>query len=366
MGLYLSIAFFLLFGLCAELATKRKRAAITLENSTLPRENKRTRLQILFFIGVMLVLWFLTAYRSANMGNDTKNYIMYFNVFGNFGISTDSRIEIGYQILNIVVSKISKDPYFFLGVVATICYIGTGVYIFKYADNIVFSTILVFPVVYSFFASGLRQAIAMVICLYAYQAIKNKKLVLAFILIAFASSFHTTAWLLLLLLVHKFIPKRPFFVVSLFGIFVALSLTGIMDNIFTVLLGNYGGYYEKEGMTDGWLGITYYCLRNLVFYILVYLSYRGNVKKNSLALSTFSLLLITVAFGFSLNLFSRATNYFLLISIVELPNAIHRGKLQNKRLLTFLVIFVMVLYFLVTLIIRPEWNNLYPYEFYWN
>ena len=366
MGLYLSIAFFLLFGLCAELATKRKRASITLENSTLPRENKRTRLQILFFLAVMLILWFLTAYRSADMGNDTKNYIGYFNFFKNYGLSSNSRIEIGYQIFNIIVSKISKDPYFFLGVVATICYVGTGVYIFKYADNIVFSTILAFPIAFSFYTNALRQAIAMVICLYAYQAIKNKKLVLAFILIAFAASFHTTAWLFLLLLVHKFIPKKPFLVVSLFGIFVALSLTGIMDNVFEVLMGSYGKYYEKEGMTDGWLGITYYCLRNLVFYILVYLSYRKTTKENSLALSNFSLLLITVAFGFSLNLFSRATNYFLLISIVELPNAIHRGKIQNKRLLTFLVIFVMVLYFLVVLIARPDWNNLYPYEFYWN
>lgn len=366
MGLYLFIAFLLLFGLCAELSAKRKRAQITAENSLLPRENRRTRFQTLFFVAVLFTLWFLTAFRSPNMGNDTKNYVGYFNSISAFGTNPNFYIEMGYQIFNLIVSKISTDPHFFLAVVATVCYVGTGVYIYKYADNVVFSTILVFPISFAFFASGLRQAIAMVICLYAYQAIKNKKLVLAFILIALASSFHASAWIMLPLFLHRFIPKKPFLVVSIFGIFVALSLTGVMDNVFAVLMGEYGKYYESQIMTDGWLGITYYCLRNLVFYIIVHYSYRQKIKENSLVMALFSMLLITVAFGFSLTLFDRATNYFLLISSVELPNAIHRGKIHNKRLIAFLVVFVMVLYFLVTLIARPQWFNLYPYEFYWN
>lgn len=365
MALYISIAIFLIAGMLLEFTANRKEATITEENSRLKKENKHTFYQLVFFLIVIFVLWFLTAFRSVIIGNDTLNYVRYFQVFGQGGIDPNSRIEIGYQILNILVYKISPNPYFFLGVVATICYLGTGIYIYKYSDNIVFSTLLLFPVAYSFFASGLRQAIAMVICLFAYQAIKNKRFGFAILLIAFASLFHTSALLMLVLLFHRLIPKKPFVVIPLTVIFIALSISGVMDNVFAIIMGSYGGYYELDRITDGWLGIAYYCIRALVFYGIAFLSYEKKVKENSLVLSLFTTLLITVSFGFSLNLFSRATNYFLLISMVELPNAIHRGGLKHKKILMFLLGFIMVLYFLVTLIIRPEWNRLYPYQFNW-
>ena len=365
MALYICIAIFLIAGLLLEFTAKRKKATVTKENSRVKKENKHTGYQVLFFLVVIFVLWFLTAFRAANIGNDTISYIGYFRSIATFGVNSKFVIEMGYQYFCLLVSKISLNPYFFLGVVATICYLGTGIYIYKYSDNIVFSTVLLFPIAFSLFTNILRQAIAMVICLYAYQAIKKKKIVPAILLIVFASFFHTSALLMLVLLFHKFIPKFPLWVVPITGIFIALSLSGVMDKIFAVLMGSYGGYYENEGMTDGWLGITYYCLRALVFYFLVFLSYENNKKENSLVLSLFSMLLFTVSFGFSLNLFNRATNYFMLIAIVELPNAIQRGSIKRKKIFMFLVGFIMVLYSLVTIIARPEWNHLYPYQFNW-
>ena len=368
MALYISIAVFLIAGLFMELATERKKATYTLENSILKKENKHTRVQIVFFLLVIFVLWFLTAFRAKEIGNDTQNYIRYFKFFSSYGIDSNSRFEIGYQILNILVSKINSDPHFFLAVVATFCYIGTGIYIYKYTDNLVFSTVLLFPVAYGFFASGLRQAIAMVICLYAYQALKKRKIAVSVLLILFAMTFHTSAFIMLFLLLHKVLPKKLFFVLSLTVVFIALSIAGVMDNVLGSILSEdtYGGYYSNEELTNGWLGITYYCLRDLVFYIIVQIAYRNKEKENSLVISLFSMLLITIALGFSLNQFSRATNYFLLIATVELPNSIYRGRLNNKKILTFLIGFIMVLYFLVTLIVRPNWNHLYPYEFFWN
>lgn len=365
MALYVSIAIFLIAGMLLEFTANRKEATITEENSRLKKENKHTFYQLVFFLIVIFVLWFLTAFRSERIGNDTFNYVTYFQIYSDSGINFDSRIEIGYQILNILVAKISHNPYFFLGFVATLCYVGTGIYIYKYSDNLVFSTVLLFPIAYGFFATGLRQAIAMVICLYVYQAIKNKKFLLAILLILLASSFHTSALLMLVFLFHRLIPKRPFVVIPLTAIFIALSLSGVMDNVFAVLMGDYGGYYENEELTSGWLSISYYTIRALVFYGIAFLSYEKKVKENSLVLSLFTMLLVTIAFGFSINVFTRATNYFLLISMVELPNAIHRGGLKHKKILMFLLGFIMVLYFLVTLIIRPEWNHLYPYQFNW-
>lgn len=366
MALYISIAIFLIAGMLLEFTANRKEATVTKENSGLKKENKHTFYQLAFFFMVIFVLWFLTAFRSVIIGNDTLNYVRYFPLFGEGGLDFDSRIEIGYQLLNILVYKISPNPYFFLGAVATICYVGTGIYIYKYSDNIVFSTVLLFPIAFSLYTNILRQAVAMVICLFAYQAIKKKKYWLAILLVLLASTFHTSALIVLALLFHRLIPKKPFWVIPLTAIFIALSLSGVMDNVFATIMGEYGGYYGKDDMTNGWLGIAYYCLRALSFYLLAFLSYEKKVKENSLVLSLFTMILITVSFGFSLNIFSRATNYFLLAAVVELPNAIGRGGLKHKKILMFLLGFIMVLYFLVTLIIRPDWNRIYPYQFNWN
>ena len=279
MELYFSIAFFILFALSLELLTKRKYAYNNLENSILPREYKHTRPQIAFFLVVMFVLWFLTAFRSSEIGNDTKNYIGYFNFFGTYGINSDSIIEIGYQIFNILVSKISSNPQAILIATATVCYIGLGIYVYKYSDNLVFSTVLLFPIVFSTFTNILRQSIAMVIILYAYQALKKNRIILSLVLIILASTFHTSTLIVILLLLYKIIPKKPIIILPLAVIFILLSITGFMDDVFSSILPFYAGYYENEGLTDGWIGMTYYCLRNLVFYLLVYFSYRSNTKK---------------------------------------------------------------------------------------
>ena len=105
MALYICIAIFLIAGLLLEFTAKRKKATVTKENSRVKKENKHTGYQVLFFLVVIFVLWFLTAFRAANIGNDTLNYVRYFNLFASNGIMQNSRIEIGYQVLNILVSK---------------------------------------------------------------------------------------------------------------------------------------------------------------------------------------------------------------------------------------------------------------------
>ena len=107
-------------------------------------------------------------------------------------------------------------------------------------------------------------------------------------------------------------------------------------------------------------------MRAFVIYLLIYTAYKDSYKENSLIISNAVLLLTTICFGFSVNLFSRASLYFLLATVIDLPNAFNSGKIKNRNMLMLITGTVMLAYFLTTLIIRPEWNNLYPYQFQWN
>jgi hypothetical protein len=127
----------------------------------------------------------------------------------------------------------------------------------------------------------------------------------------------------------------------------------------------YSEYLDSDYAGSGWLGVFYYLLRNSVFFLLVYFAYRkDNQREKQLIVAVFSLILMMTGLGFSVNLFIRASEYLLMIVVIELPNAFEDGKLKQKAILESLVCFVMLGYFLFALYIRPEWNYLYPYEFW--
>lgn len=318
------------------------------------------------FILLMALFWFLTAFRGDSIGNDTRTYLNYYEEIAKHGINANWHIEIGYQYFCLLLSKISPNPYFLLIVCSTICYTVCGIFIYRYSNTILFSVILLFCIAFPFFASGIRQSIALVFVLWAYAKIKDNKKVIPLILILIASVFHVSALMSLLWFAHKYIPKKPVYVITLALITAVLAASGVLNSFLTGILQEYQGYFDSEYAGTGWLGITYYLLRAVVFYLFIYFVYKEECRQNSLIISNSVLLLFTVCLGFSVNLFNRASLYFLILIVVDLPNAFNSGKLKNRDIWMIVTGIVMLSYFIVTLIIRPEWNNLYPYEFNWS
>lgn len=319
---------------------------------------------IFFFL--IFLFWFLTAFRGASIGNDTSTYLRYYKLIHDHGINPNFQIELGYQYFCLFLTKITSNPYFLLIVYATICYSICGLYIYKQSQNILFSAILLFCAIFPFFASGIRQAIAMAIVLIAYSKIKNNKKILPVILILFASAVHTSAFIAFLWFFHKYIPKKPAVITIATLVVAVLSASGSLNALLAMVLKEYQGYFEAEQAGTGWLGIFYYCLRAFVFCIFMYIAYKDSKKENSLAIANSVLLLITVCLGFSVNLFNRASYYFLLVTVIDLPNAFNSESIKNRNMWILITGIIMLAYFIVTLIIRPEWNNLYPYQFNWN
>ncbi len=332
------------------------------EKKRIKREAEALSILILFFF------WFLTAFRAFEIGNDTKSYVNIFNLIASG--KTVTNIEKGYHFFCFLISRINSNPVFLFVVCATICYGGLAIYILQYSKNLPFSIILGFSLLFGFFNSGLRQSLAMVICLFAYQLIKNRKYILAVIFIALASTFHLSAWICVLFLFHKIYPYH-WIVVCLLACFIIISaVTGALDNLLKILLETffqeYERYFSSEYFNNGRLANTYYAFRHIVFYLIVYKSYSGTKKSHTLELSCFFLWLLIGAGGFIISIFVRVTEYFSLIAVVELPNAIENANWKHKNKLIVLIEIIMLAYFLTTLILRPEWNYLYPYRFYWN
>lgn len=315
----------------------------------------------------LFVLWGLTAFRAIDIGNDTDVYVEIFKIIARDGVNLTSRYELGYQYLCLLVSKISLEPHFFLAVVATIMYLGCGYYIFRYSKNTLLSVCLFFCCFFTTFTSMLRQGIAMMVVLYAYQAIKEKKYIKAVVLMLLGCSFHVTAIVCLAFFLRKFIPKKFFMSVGISVAVIVLSIAGMLTRVLLMVSPSFSHYFQGQYASSGWLAVSYEVCRAILYLWIVIKSYgklERNVKKSTdIIVINFTLLLLINSAGFVMNLFTRLGQYFLLISVVEIPNAVMSGKINNRKLLAILLGMMVLAYFLLVLAIRPEWQNVYPYHF---
>lgn len=314
-------------------------------------------------ISFLFVFWLMTAFRALNIGNDTSAYVAYYKEIGKNGVSSDLGMEWGYQYYCLFLSKISLNPRLLLIVSATICYGLCGWYIFKYSNNVVFSTVLLFCIAFSPFTNTMRQSIAMVIVLFAYEMIKRNKKLIPILLIAVAALFHTSALIVLLWFGHKFVPKTPKKVLTCAVAIVVLAVSGVLNDVLALVLREYQNYFTSQYAGSGWTATTFYCMEAVAFYLIIYYAYSANGKDCSLVIANAVLFLILNCFGFSVNLFSRASSYFMLVFIAEIPNALNADRIKCRKALMAAIGGIMLMYFFVVLLFRPEWNKLYPYVF---
>ena len=308
-------------------------------------------------------LWFLTAFRSSSIGNDTKTYLYYFNIYTQ-GIDRSRTFEVGYQYLNYYIGKITTDPHKFIIIMATIMYGGITWYIHKYSKNITVSLCLFFCYFFSMFTSIFRQGIAMIIVLYGYQFLKKNKKIYAGVLFLLASTIHTTALVSFLLFLDAKILKKRWFVITTTGICGLLAITGVLNNLVGIIFPRYVHYLSSRYASSGWLAVTYSLISYALWYILVNRSVDPNNKEERIISTNFTMLLIFAAFGYSVNLFTRAGEYFLLIGVTEIPNMLYKQDTTRNRRWLFCICTALIIMFILTLIFRPGWNHLYPYEFW--
>lgn len=330
------------------------------------REERAKRFkQIVFIISSasFLVLWFLTAFRSISIGTDTQNYVMYFNYFSR-GVDKSIGVEAGYQYLCYFISKITNNSHTFLIVISTIMYGGVGPYLFKYSKNTAVSLCLFYSFFFSVFASILRQGIAMVIALYGYLLLKDGKKIAAALVFLLATFFHTTAIVCFLLFADFEFFKRQWLVLTLTVICAIISFSGVLKVAINTIVPRYTHYFEGMYASSGRLAITCYLLLYMAFYYLISRSLIADYKPDRVVATNFTLLLVLTAFGYAVNLFERAGEYFMLIAVAEIPNMLYRGKVKHFRLWLLGICAVTLIMFILILIYRPGWSHLYPYEFW--
>lgn len=236
---------------------------------SLKYETKKSLRNFYIFSAITVILF--QGLRSFSVGTDLKVYIPAFSNIGEQVSFSDGNFsyqnfEIGYIFLNKILYIIGVNERLFLCIIAAIIQIPIFFTMYKNSDSPLLS-ILVYFTFGNFFMtfSGLRQAISMSLCFFAYTFIKNRKLLKFVLIIAFATLFHKSSLIFLILypLYHIRI-TRKYIPILLLGIIVVFLLR---SQIFSILSKIYYGEVKATSNTGAYTMFAMYLLLLIVSFI---------------------------------------------------------------------------------------------------
>lgn len=354
--------YFILIGLPLILQHEKSAniVSLTLGNS---RGNKRS-------LGVFWgILFFMVAFRHEMIGNDTFVYKQIFHTYAEeswpavFGHSA----EVGYSFLNKLISLITDNFRWVLIVCAFLCIYPLAKAYIKYSDDASL-TISIFVIMSNFVLlfSGLRQGIAIALGVFAFEMVRNKKIILFVIVTVIAMLFHTSAFIIFFmypLYYIKFTRKSiKFLVPILIVIWVfnrqIFSFLGILLNQFT----DYDTSITETG------SVTMLILF-IIFAVFSYLiPEESKLDTDTLGMRNFLLLAVVIQMFTPLHSLAMRMNYYYIIFIPLLIPKIISFRSAHMSQVAIMARHFMVIFFLVYFFITAPAENVlhtFPYRFFW-
>ena len=243
--------------------------------------------QVVFLVLSVLPMIFLFVFRHKYVGGDTIGYVRFFQngirkyTFLDLINKDLMRVETGYRIYVKIISLFT-DNYTVFFLINAIVIFGTLLrFSLKYTKNpFVFFFMFMTLGTYQFVETGLRQALAMTICLWAVDFIKERKLFKFLLTVLLAYLFHKSAMIFLLLYPLCTIKKYRWMIIAYAALTVIFMLGfANFQNIFNEWLG-YDYQIEETGNGGIFLAITMLVCAYSVFVMVG----KGTDKENQTAI----------------------------------------------------------------------------------
>lgn len=325
-----------------------------------------------FLITIFFVLYFLLlALRSEEIGIDLTNYK---SIYINWGksswkniFSSTGEIEVGYAVLCKLVYSTNASFHTFMVVVAIIEIVPLMILYREEVENAFLSVVLflivgIFPMLFS----GLRQSIAISLGAIAFLLLKNRKIILFIIVVFFAMTFHTSAFMLFFMLPLYYLKITKKWLIVFVPMIIAMMIFNVQ--IFSVLVKllpeRYDNYEAKP--TGAFAMLLLYVLFAIYAYIV---SDESIIDKETMGLRNFLLFSIILQIFASINTVAMRMNYYYIIFIpLLLPKVMKNSQPKYKdinRLAEMIMIIFFLFYFFYGAYYGEDILQIYPYEFFW-
>lgn len=328
-------------------------------NIYVDKEQKRN---FLIIVGIFLFLFL--ALRSRYIGStDTYNYYnmmirainsekwdLYYNENG---------VEKGFQLFTFLLSRVFRNPQWIIVVSSALYVVSICYFIYHNSADAPLSMVLYITIgLMVFEMQGMRQAMAMSICLFAYEAIKRKRLIIYVLLVLLAMQFHRTALVFFIIypltkLKYDYKGISIVCLGALFSVVFSELIVNVANDVFE-------SKYNRTVNAGGFVATAIYILI-LIFTVFFNreLKHSGNNKDLFYTLIVATCCYILRYFGAQAA--ERISFYFMFSQIALLPNSMKRMREVEKAPIRTTIIILAIFLF----IYRLSDSDLIPYYFYW-
>lgn len=316
-----------------------------------------------------------------NYGNDYMSYYYEYltsvNLDINWGAFIDSDYvgrEPGWEMLNIVFGRLFGAELGFFAFVAVMSVVQNVIYYRFIKKNAPQNYWYLGVFIYLFSAyelyvinmSMLRQGFAIALFVGAFSFIKDRRVLLAILLILFASTLHKSALIMLPFAFWGFLPQwnRKIVVVAFMAIFLLFLISSeILGDVLIQLqafslIDDYVQGYTAGSESRG-LG---FIIRILPFIVYLYIlsSSKINLKNTDYLLITLAAVsfLIEPFTNFGV-LFIRISYYFVGLSMAAIPVAVSYIRHNNLKVLFVISFLFITLYMYFSFFRIPLWAKHY-------
>ena len=196
----------------------------------------------------VLPMFLLFVLRYQYVGADTIGYVRFFNdeirrySFSELLNEDLMRFEIGFRLYTKIISLFTEDYTMFFFVNGVVIFGTLLRFSFRYTKNpFVFFFLFISLGTYSFFETGLRQALAIIACLWAVDFLQTRKIIPFLLCVIVAYYFHKSALI--------FAMVYPLCTIKKYDWMIALYI--LLMVIFVV------GFSFFQGTINRWLGYEY-------------------------------------------------------------------------------------------------------------
>jgi len=316
-----------------------------------------------------IIIFIIAAFRSEEIGNDLQRYVQFF-ISGDTQGGLKGDLEWGYSGLSNILRQFSDTSSWYIIATSILTLVPLYFFLTKNSHNPVFSLLLFFILVngFGFFMTGIRQSIALVGTLWAYDLFENKKYIYSIGLILLASTIHSSALFCMLFLLASLIiienKKRALYIILLLSfitgfiarvdIFELLPLLGKLPGFSNIadLYSGYSDYYRN--VLPNFNGLFLIIVPTSIFAFLAIKYIPNSVYSKLLYIGT----VLTNIFA-STPTIQRYFIYGTFLQILIIPSIFRFLKNEEKAIVIIIVSLLLYSFLFISL----ESNGIKNYSF---
>ena len=316
-----------------------------------------------FHFFTLLPLALLIALKGESIGADTENYNRFFIAMRNGTFDSEpsyERLELGYKFFLRMLTHISQNPQIQHIAYALLFLLFFGLFLKKNAASSArFGILFMGMNLFSFYFTGIRQALAMMICLLAYECIKKKHTIRFFLTAALATLFHKAALFFLLAypIARMKVKKKR---IPLYVILFALVMT-LHQFLFEFASEFFDIKYGVEETGNGYISVIIMA----IITIFSFLKTKQLLAQNPNNSYLINLNVVHMSL-WVLRLFSRTAErpsmFYTCFTILLVEQLILTVKNSKER---FWINAATMCFFAALFIYRINTIGLIPYRFFW-